>query len=100
MQAEQQVLPGVGADRATLTSPSALDRYQRCPRLYKFLYVDRLREARTTPAQSLGLAIHAVLRDFFRLPVARRDLGWLLAAFRAARARQGYGKRDEGDPDR
>jgi putative RecB family exonuclease len=87
---EQQLLPGVEIDRQTMASPSALERYRHCPRLYRFLYVDGLWQySRSTPQQAFGTSVHAALRDFFRLHPERRGLDELLQAFKKAWAREG-----------
>jgi hypothetical protein len=68
--AEQQSLPGIDLDRVTFLSPSALERYRLCPRLYRFLYVDGLwRMSRSSAQQAFGTSVHAALREFYRLPV-------------------------------
>ncbi len=92
----QQMLPGLESGRATIVSPSSLDRYRRCPRQYRFLYVDGLwQRARTGPAQSFGTSIHAALREFFRQPLARRTLDRLLALFRRSWVPEGYTTGDD-----
>ncbi len=94
--AEQQILPGVDAVRVTFLSPSALDRYRRCPRLYRFLHVDGLWQmSRIGAGQSFGTSVHAALREFFRLPVASRSLDRLLELFRRSWVREGYGSKEE-----
>jgi putative RecB family exonuclease len=99
--AEQQALPGIDPGRVTFVSPSALERYRLCPRLYRFLYVDGLRRAsRTVPAQAFGTSLHNALREFFRLPPARRSLAALLDAYRRAFVREGYRGREERERER
>ncbi|HYY81217.1 MAG TPA: PD-(D/E)XK nuclease family protein [Actinomycetes bacterium] len=99
--AEQQALPGIDASRVTFVSPSALDRYRHCPRLYRFLYVDGLwRVSRTGPAQAFGTSVHNALREFFRLPVRRRSLDALLACYRRAWVREGYRSKEEREQER
>ena len=62
-------------ERVTFLSPSALERYRLCPRLYRFLYVDGLwRLSRSSAQQAFGTSVHAALREFFRVPVGRRSL--------------------------
>jgi putative RecB family exonuclease len=93
---EQQALPGVDPARVTFLSPSALDRYRRCPRLYRFLHVDGLwRMSRMGAGQSFGTSVHAALREFFRLPVGNRSLERLLELFRRAWVRDGYGSKEQ-----
>jgi putative RecB family exonuclease len=94
---DQQSLPGIDSSPVTYLSPSALDRYRHCPRLYRFLYVDGLWSmCRTSATQSFGTTIHSVMREFFRLPVGRRSLDRLLQLFRRSWVREGYrGKEDQ-----
>lgn len=81
--------------RVTFASPSALDCYEHCPRLYRFLYVDRLWQLRRAdPAQSFGSSVHAALRELFRLPPARRSVEVLLALLDRGWVDEGY--RDAG----
>ena len=99
--AEQQALPGIDPARVTFVSPSALERYRHCPRLYRFLYVDGLwRASRTGPAQAFGTTVHNALREFFRLPVARRSLDALLGLYRKAWVREGYRGKEERERER
>jgi putative RecB family exonuclease len=99
--AGQQTLPGFDAGRAPVLSPSALERYRLCPRLYRFLYVDGQRSrARMTAPQSFGTTVHAALREFFRLPVARRSLDGLLELFKRSWVREGYRNAEEQDRER
>src|SRR6266540_2691280 len=79
----QQSLPGIDSSPVTFLSPSTLDKYLHCPRLYRFLYVDGMwNRSRVTATQSFGTTIHAVMREFFRLPVARRSAERLLGLLR------------------
>jgi putative RecB family exonuclease len=99
--AEQQALPGMDLDRVTFVSPSALERYRHCPRLYRFLYVDGLwRYSRSSPEQSFGTSLHAALREFFRLPPGRRSLRTLLELFRRLWVREGYRSKEERQQQR
>jgi putative RecB family exonuclease len=99
--AEQQALPGMDLGRVTFVSPSALDRYRQCPRLYRFLYVDGLwRLSRNSPQQSFGTSVHAALREFYRLPVGRRSLRTLLELLRRLWIRDGYRDKDEQQRER
>ena len=99
--AQQQSLPGIDSSPATLLSPSALERYRHCPRLYRFLYVDGMwNRSRVTGTQSFGTTIHSVLREFFRLPVARRSLDRLLELFDRSWVREGYRTREERQRER
>jgi putative RecB family exonuclease len=99
--AEQQSLPGMDLDRVTFLSPSALERYRLCPRLYRFLYVDGLwRLSRSTAQQAFGTSVHAALREFYRLPVGRRSLRMLLELFRRGWVRDGYRGKEEQQRER
>src|SRR5512133_3285910 len=99
--AEQQSLPGMDLERATLLSPSALERYRLCPRLYRFLYVDGLwRMSRSSSQQAFGTSVHAALREFYRLPVGRRSLRMLLELFRRLWVRDGYQGKEQQQRER
>jgi putative RecB family exonuclease len=99
--AEQQSLPGMDLDRVTFLSPSALERYRLCPRLYRFLYVDGLwRMSRSSARQAFGTSVHAALREFYRLPVGRRSLRMLLELFRQGWVREGYKDREQQQQER
>jgi RecB family exonuclease len=98
---DQQTLPGIDSSPVTSVSPSALQRYRHCPRLYRFLYVDGMwNMCRTTGTQSFGTTIHSVLREFFRLPVHRRTLERLLQLFKRSWVREGYRNREERESER
>ena len=80
-------------------SPSKIATYRECPRKYRFLYVDKLgpwfRKAR--PFTTLGINVHAALRDFFAIPLHRRQpetLAPLLEA-RWAGNRKGFSSADQ-----
>jgi RecB family exonuclease len=99
--AEQQSLPGMDLDRVTFLSPSALERYRLCPRLYRFLYMDGLwRLSRSSAQQSFGNSMHAALREFYRLPVGRRSLRMLLELFRRLWVRDGYQGKEQQQRER
>jgi RecB family exonuclease len=99
--AEQQSLPGMDMDRVTFLSPSALERYRLCPRLYRFLYVDGLwRMSRSSAQQAFGTSVHAALREFYRLPVGRRSLRMLLELFKRLWVRDGSGGREQQQRER
>jgi putative RecB family exonuclease len=99
--AEQQSLPGMDLERATFLSPSALERYRLCPRLYRFLYVDGLwRMSRSSGQQAFGTSVHAALREFYRLPVGRRSLRMLLELYRRLWVRDGYRGKEEQQRER
>jgi putative RecB family exonuclease len=100
-RAEQQALPGMDLGRATFVSPSSLERYRHCPRLYRFLHVDGLwRLSRSSPQQAFGTSVHAALREFYRLPVGRRSLRTLLELFRRLWVRDGYRGKEEQQRER
>ena len=88
-------------ERATVLSPSALERYRLCPRLYRFLYVDGLwRMSRSSSRQAFGSSMHAALREFYRLPVGRRSLRMLLELFRRLWVRDGYRGKEQQQRER
>ena len=88
-------------ERATFLSPSALERYRLCPRLYRFLYVDGLwRMSRSSGQQAFGTSVHAALREFYRLPVGRRSLRMLLELYRRLWVRDGYRGKEEQQRER
>jgi putative RecB family exonuclease len=98
---DQQSLPGIDSSPVTYLSPSALDRYRHCPRLYRFLYLDGMwNMVRMRGTQSFGTSIHAVLREFFRLPVGRRSLDRLLDLYRRSWVREGYRNKEEQQRER
>jgi putative RecB family exonuclease len=100
-RAEQQALPGMDLGRVTFVSPSSLERYRHCPRLYRFLHVDGLwRLSRSSPQQAFGTSVHAALREFYRLPVGRRSLRTLLELFRRLWVRDGYRGKEEQQRER
>ena len=97
----QQSLPGIDSSPVTYLSPSALDRYVHCPRLYRFLYLDGMwNRSRVTATQSFGTTIHAVMREFFRVPVARRSLDRLLGLLNDCWIREGYRNREDLNSER
>src|SRR5918995_1117255 len=99
--AEQQSLPGMDMERVTFLSPSALERYRLCPRLYRFLYVDGLwRLSRSSAQQAFGTSMHAALREFFRVPVGRRSLRMLLELFKRGWVRDGYRDKEQQQKER
>ncbi len=98
---DQQTLPGIESSPVTSASPSALERYRHCPRLYRFLYVDGMwNRSRTTGTQSFGTTIHSVMREFFRLPVHRRSLDRLLQLYDRSWVREGYRNKEERQRER
>jgi len=98
---DQQSLPGIDSSPVTYLSPSALERYRHCPRLYRFLYLDGMwNRVRMRGTQAFGTTIHAVLREFFRLPVGRRSLDRLLELFDRSWVREGYRNKEERQRER
>ena len=88
-------------DRVTFVSPSALERYRLCPRLYRFLHVDGLwRLSRSSAQQAFGTSVHAALREFYRLPVGRRSLRMLLELYRRLWVRDGYRGKEQAQRER
>jgi|GEM_PF-2227395 len=48
-------------------SPSMVKDYEKCPRLYKFRYIDKL-PRQVTPLLFVGTVIHSSLKELFLLP--------------------------------
>jgi len=67
--------PGGGICRVRV-SPTLLKTYERCPRQYKFIYIDHLRPQfeRARPELFAGQQIHSALKTFFDLEPAARTL--------------------------
>ena len=98
--AEQQSLPGMDMERVTFLSPSALERYRLCPRLYRFLYVDGLWRLSRSSAQQ-ALRDQRARRPARVLPRSRRppqppDAAGAVQAGVGARRLPGQGAAAEG----
>jgi RecB family exonuclease len=46
-------------------SKSSLNTYITCPRLFKYLYVDKIKQDRTSPEAQRGIAFHQFACDFY-----------------------------------
>lgn len=75
--------PPVLAPGRTMTSPSVLKDYARCPRRYRLLHVER-REEPPSVAIFVGTVVHQALKSFFRLEPADRSWQALEATLRRA----------------
>jgi len=70
-------------------SPTALSRYNTCPRAYRLIYVDRVQlPEKRGPALVVGSAIHLALKWFFGLSLENRSLEVLHQALRSAWAKE------------
>lgn len=76
-------------------TPSKLAAFEDCPRRYRHTYLDRPAPPKGPPwaHNSLGVSVHAVLKNWFSLPVDRRDPSRVPTLLRAAWVSDGY--RDE-----
>jgi len=82
-------------ERLVTATPSRLAAFARCPRRYRFTYLDRPRPVRAPAAahSSVGVSVHAALSAWWSEPLLRRTpqaagrlltLGWLTQGFRDA----------------
>lgn len=85
--------------RLLQAAPSRLSTYQDCPRRYRLHYLDRPAPPKGPPwaHNSLGAAVHTALANWWKLPVAQRDVAaggrlldeaWLFDGFQDAVQRQ------------
>ncbi|MBA3369055.1 MAG: PD-(D/E)XK nuclease family protein [Geodermatophilaceae bacterium] len=73
MSEAQQILPGSPTPLFSAT-PSKLAAFDACPRRFRMTYLDRPSLPKGSPwaHNSMGAAVHAALRSWWDLPVARR----------------------------
>lgn len=79
-------------ERLFVCTPSKLSSYADCPRRYRHTYLDRPAPQKG-PAwahNSLGASVHTALRNWWDLPVERRDSAALPKLLRATWVREGY----------
>lgn len=81
-------------------SPSALERYLRCPKQFRLMDVDRAARGREgSPVLTQANAVHHALERFFGLPVGDREPAHLERALRAVwpehRRRDTFSSREE-----
>lgn len=79
-------------------SPSRVTTWLDCPRRFRLTYIERRRGSGAWAHQSLGLSIHAVLRDWFDLPAAERTRESVTSLTRRAWLADGY--RDQEHSER
>lgn len=86
-ESEAPGLPGAPAaearPRRPWYSPSRLKTFLECPKKYEFQVVKKI-PTKPQPFFDLGANVHAALRDWMRLPPARRTWDGLLEFYRAA----------------
>lgn len=80
--------PLIDAGGRVRLSFSRIDTYQRCPRQFRYAYIDRL-PARPAPHLSFGTSIHRALETFYdrklpRCPTEEELLGFLYDAWDGA----------------
>jgi putative RecB family exonuclease len=82
-------------ERLFVCTPSKLASYDDCPRRYRHSYVDRPSPQKGPPwaHNSVGASVHTALRNWWDLPVAKREPSALAKLLRATWVREGY--RDE-----
>lgn len=73
-------------------TPSKLGAYQDCPRRYRYTYLDRPRPVKGPPwaHNSLGASVHTALKNWYALPVERRDPAVLPRLLRGTWVSEGY----------
>ena len=82
-------------ERVTVLSPSALERYRLCPRLYRFLYVDGPGGCPApAPSRPSGPACTPPCASS-TVPVGRRSLRMLLELFKRGWVRDGYRDKEQ-----
>jgi putative RecB family exonuclease len=88
---EQLALDGMPA-RLFVCTPSKLGAYEECPRRYRYAYVDRPQPPKGPPwaHNSLGASVHTALKNWYGLPVERRDAAALPRLLRGTWVSEGY----------
>jgi putative RecB family exonuclease len=73
-------------------TPSKLAAFSDCPRRYRFAYVDRPSPPKGPPwaHNTVGSAVHAALRSWWDLPVARRTTGSVRQLLYSAWSQNGF----------
>jgi RecB family exonuclease len=91
---EQLGFPGM-PERLFTCTPSKLTAYEDCPRRYRYSYLDRPAPQKGPPwaHNSLGASVHTALKNWFALPVGRRNARELPTLLKATWVGEGY--RDE-----
>ncbi|WP_097318694.1 RecB family exonuclease [Paractinoplanes atraurantiacus] len=79
-------------ERLFVCTPSKLGAFTDCPRRYKYAYVERPAPPKGPPwaHNSLGASVHTALKNWYGLPVGRRDPGVLPTLLKSTWVREGY----------
>lgn len=78
-----------------MLSFSKLKLFQQCPLRYKYRYIDRQRDQKTTPYLALGRILHKSLADFFSVDTLPRTRKLLLNLLEENWQRGGYPTSEE-----
>lgn len=70
--AREQVVNPYQQDGNPALGPSKINTYLRCPRSYQYQYIERIKRA-SSPAASLGTAVHSVIEHAHRLRWTEAD---------------------------
>lgn len=71
-------------------NPSKLQTWLNCPRRYRYMYVERRMERRSSPHATLGRCVHIALREFFAEPPADRCEESLICGLRRVWENSGF----------
>jgi len=79
-------------ERLFVCTPSKLGAFADCPRRYRFAYVDRPAPPKGPPwaHNSLGASVHTAMKNWYALPVPRRERSALPTLLKATWVREGY----------
>ncbi|GAA4593515.1 RecB family exonuclease [Actinoplanes octamycinicus] len=79
-------------ERLFVCTPSKLGAYLDCPRRYRYAYVDRPTPPKGPPwaHNSLGASVHTALKNWYALPVERRQPEALPTLLKSTWVREGY----------
>jgi RecB family exonuclease len=94
----QLEMPGMPR-RLFAATPSKLACFSDCPRRYRFAYLDRPTPPKGPPwaHNTVGSAVHAALRSWWELPVARRTPGAARQLLYAAWSSTGFRDGEQSD---
>jgi RecB family exonuclease len=83
--------------RLLTCTPSKLAAFEDCPRRYRHAYVDRPPPAKGPPwaHNSLGASVHTALKNWFALPLPRRQPEALPTLLKATWVSEGYRDTDQ-----
>ena len=94
---------GMGKKIVLRLSPSKVSIFERCPRLYKFIYLDKLSHKYKKPKPYLTMSnhIHETLKDFFSIvPVRMRSAATIEIILKEKWQRYNFGFSDSEDERR